>query len=494
MANLPIELAKIQEMIESLAAGYKLDFFPTIFEMLDFEKLNEVAAYGGFPTRYPHWTFGMEYDQLAKGYEYGLSKIYEMVINNNPCYAYLLKSNPLVDQKLVMAHVYGHCDFFKNNYWFSKTDRKMMDTTANHAARIRGYIDQYGHDVVESFLDVCLSMDNLIDPHSVFIERKSHEPAPPQEPQKMKSKGYMDRYINPPQYLEEQRQQIIEQQSGHQVFPPEPVKDVLGFLMEHAPLENWQRDVLSIVRKEAYYFAPQAQTKIMNEGWASYWHSKMMTRNILSASELIDYADHHSGTLATSGAQLNPYKLGIELFRDIEQRWNKGQFGADYHQCDDIREKANWDTQAGLGLEKIFQVRKVYNDVMFVDEFLTEDFCLKHKLFSFEYNPATTQYEIFSRAFQTVKKKILFSLTNRGQPYVFVKDANHENRTELLLWHRHEGIDLKVDWAYATLENIFTLWKRPVNLLTVVDEKGTVYRFDGKEHTAEKTEEKPEAS
>ena len=136
MKALPPVLAHWAQKIEGVARSYGLDFYPVIFEMVDFETMNEVAAFGGFPTRYPHWRFGMEYESLSKGYRYGLSKIYEMVINNNPCYAYLLESNALVDQKLVMAHVYAHCDFFKNNISFSKTNRKMMDETANHAARI----------------------------------------------------------------------------------------------------------------------------------------------------------------------------------------------------------------------------------------------------------------------------------------------------------------------------------------------------------------------
>lgn len=482
MANVPVELAKIKEEIEQLARSYGLDFFQTIFEMLDYEKLNEVAAYGGFPTRYPHWSFGMEYDQLSKGYEYGLSKIYEMVINNDPCYAYLLKSNPMVDQKLVMAHVYGHGDFFKNNYWFSKTDRKMIDTTANHATKIRRYIDKYGQNNVEEFLDVCLSIDNLIDPHSVFIQRKADASSEDETVTKDSDEFYMEKFTQ--NSIGPEKQVPI----SEDVYPPDPVKDVLGFLIEHAPLESWQRDILQMVRKEAYYFAPQAQTKIMNEGWASYWHSKMMTQHILTPSEIIDYADHHSGTLATTPGKLNPYKLGIELFRDIEERWDKGKFGKDYDECQDMREKSNWDRQLGQGIEKIFEVRKIYNDVMFVDEFFTEEFCLKHKLFSFEYNPKTTQYEIFSRAFATIKKKLLFSLTNRGQPFIFIKDANHENKKELLLWHRHGGIDLKIDWAYATMENIYKMWKRPVNLLTQVDDKGKILIFDGKEHTSKSTE------
>src|SRR5690606_41764014 len=129
-SSLPLYLRKEQERIEAVAKESGLDFFPTEFEILSYDRLNEIAAYGGFPVRYPHWRFGMEYEKLSKSYEYGLSKIYEMVINTDPCYAYLMEGNMFVDQKLVMAHVYGHCDFFKNNQWFSKTDRKMMDTMA----------------------------------------------------------------------------------------------------------------------------------------------------------------------------------------------------------------------------------------------------------------------------------------------------------------------------------------------------------------------------
>jgi stage V sporulation protein R len=150
------ELARLNREIEQHAREYGLDFYETIFEMLDFEEMNMVAAYGGFPNRYPHWKFGMEYERLNKSYAYGLHKIYEMVINNDPCYAYLLECNHLVDQKIVMAHVYGHCDFFKNNIWFSKTNRKMMDTMANHATKIRKYIDKHGLDAVETFIDVCI--------------------------------------------------------------------------------------------------------------------------------------------------------------------------------------------------------------------------------------------------------------------------------------------------------------------------------------------------
>ena len=142
--DLPADLRALQVETEQHARDYGLDFYDTVFEVLDYDELSEIAALGGFPTRYPHWRFGMEYEQLSKGYSYGLQKIYELVINNDPCYAYLLASNGITDHKLVMAHVYGHCDFFKNNYWFSHTNRKMIDEMANHGNRIRDYMDRFG--------------------------------------------------------------------------------------------------------------------------------------------------------------------------------------------------------------------------------------------------------------------------------------------------------------------------------------------------------------
>ena len=139
---LPAHLEETRVQIEQHAREFGLDFYDTIFESVTFDQLNMIAAYGGFPTRYPHWKFGMEYEQLSKGYTYGLSKIYELVINNDPAYAYLMASNSDVDQKLVMAHVYGHVDFFKNNFAFAHTNRKMMDAMANHGTKIRRYIDR----------------------------------------------------------------------------------------------------------------------------------------------------------------------------------------------------------------------------------------------------------------------------------------------------------------------------------------------------------------
>ena len=463
------ELVRWKQRIEAMAREAGLDFHPVVFEMVDYDQMNHVAAYGGFPTRYPHWRFGMEYDRLSKSYRYGLSKIYELVVNTNPVYAYLLNSNAVMDQKLVMAHVYGHADFFKNNTWFQHTDRKMMDETANHASRVRRIMLLYGQERVESFIDACLSLEDLIDPHSPFIRRRP-KPNPDRDEdekptvRRLKSKDYMESFINPKRYLEEQERKLAEAAAQAKRFPANPERDVLLFLIEHAPLERWQRDILSIVREEAYYFAPQGQTKIMNEGWASYWHSKLMTEQILSDEEIIDYADHHSGTVSSQPGRLNPYKLGIELFRDIEDRWNRGRFGKDYDECDDYTRKQNWDTGLNQGREKIFEVRRVHNDVTFVDTFLTQEFCREQKLFVYAKNGKTGQPEVTSRDFQAVKTQLLNALTNHGRPFIYVTDANFGNRGELCLTHRYEGTEIQKDYAAATLRNLALIWGRPVHL------------------------------
>ncbi len=481
--QLPSELEDARQRIEAIAKGEGLDFFDTIFEMCDYDEINMIASYGGFPTRYPHWRWGMEYLQMQKGYEYGLQKIYEMVINTNPSYAYLMDNNAFVDQKLVMAHVYGHVDFFKNNAWFAHTDRKMLDSMANHAARVRRIIDAVGESATEQWLDTCLSIDNLIDPFRDHIRRvrsidAEEEPTGPAS-HKLPAKGYMDPYINPPALIALQELRAQEVADRAKAFPEQPERDVLGFVLEHGRLNRWQGDILSIVREEAYYFAPQAQTKIMNEGWASYWHTKLMTEQILEDSEVIDYCDHHSGTVAMRPGQLNPYKIGLELYRDIEKRWNRGQYGKDWLECDDAVAKRDWYRPTNEGRGKIFEVRRSHNDVTFLDTFLTEEFCRRVGLFTYEFDRKSGEYLLDSREFADIKQKLLFMVSNHGQPRVYVTDGNHANRGELELTHQYEGVDIQLDWASHTLGNLAQVWGRPVHLRTKIENKDAVLHHDG---------------
>jgi stage V sporulation protein R len=291
----------------------------------------------------------------------------------------------------------------------------------------------------------------------------------------------MENYINPPEFMREQEARQREEARRSSVFPEKPERDVLNFLIHYAPLKPWQQDVLSIVREEAYYFAPQGMTKIMNEGWASYWHSKILTEKIMNDSEIIDFADRHSGTMAMSPTSFNPYKVGIELFRNIEERWNKGQYGKEWEECQDLAAKKNWNRDTGGGRAKIFEVRKHYNDVTFIDEFLTEDFCVEHKMFVYKFNKRTGQYEVDTRDFKLIKKKFLFQLTNFGQPIINVVDANHNNRGELLLAHLFEGVEMQPDYMQETMKNLQAIWGRPVAVATVMDGDPKIVTFDGSE-------------
>lgn len=481
------ELLELKNEIEGHALDYGLSFYPVVFEVCNYDTVCILAAQGGFPSRYPHWRFGMDYDQLSKGNTYGFQKIYELVINTDPCYAYLLSSNRYVDQKLVMAHVYGHADFFKNNAWFKNTDKKMMDVMANHGTKIRRYMEKFGHDKVEAFIDTVLSLENLLDINVLFQgpgAQKSQVLDDDFEPIDKRSQALRS-FMNSKLDKRNTKESVkIEEDDSTLKSIDEKVRgtrDIMKFLMDCAPIKEWQADIIGILREEAYYFLPQRMTKIMNEGWASYWHSKILTQKALRDSEVIDFAEVHSGVMAMSQKQINPYKIGIELFRDIEYRWDTGKFGKDYLECTDMHAKENWNKETNLGREKIFEVRKSHNDITFIDEFFTEEFCQRQKLFTYKYNPRTGRNEIDSRDFQEIKSKLLSQLTNFGTPLIEVESANFQNRGELMLKHVHQGVDLDINYAADTMRNIFKIWKRPVNIHTVVEEASVAYSFNGKE-------------
>lgn len=487
-------LTQMQRDVEEVARGYGLDFFPQHFEVVNYEQLKIIVAQTGFPKKYLHMRTGLEYEQYDRKYTFGLAKVYELVINNNPCVGYLLDSNSLMEQRLVMAHVYGHNDFFKNNAYFRATDRKMLDTMGEHASRVQRLMSIHGEDKIEQFFDACLSIDDLIDPLTVvsgprkfgprsLLEAPQADPAP--KPRRYDSPvDYMDRFINPPDLIRDEERRLREaHQKEAEGLVAKPERDVLLYLLENAPLTPWEQEVLSIVRDEAYYFAPQRMTKIMNEGWASYWHNKMMTEVLLQSHncELIDYATANAGVLRQPQGGLNPYRLGVRLFEDIEERWDKGKFGIEWERCENRHERENWDRKLGQGRDKIFEVRAAYNDVTFVREFLTPELAAREKLFEFERDDES--YEITSRKFEDVRNSLVASLVNSGRPVIEVLSGNYRNAKELVLVHRHDGRELDMQKAQAVLENVQKLWKRPVHIMTYHDDEKLLLSFDGKKHT-----------
>jgi stage V sporulation protein R len=437
-SSLPPGLAEQARIIEGEATASGLDTFEVVFEMLDARDVNAVAAYGGFPVRYPSWRFGMDYERLQKGYHYGLSKIYELVINNDPTYAYLVRSNSDMEQKLVMAHVFGHADFFKHNVWFEPTERNMVDVMARHAGRVRDYVEAFGQDEVERFLDVALALDTLVDPYLPLRSRLQGDHIPGEklghaERARRSFEAVFSSPLDQPQAAAKKPERL---------HAP-PTYDILGFLAENAPLERWQRDILRMIRDEAYYFVPQRMTKIMNEGWASFWHSRMLTSGILEPSEIVEFADCHSGATLAAPGQLNPYKLGIELFRHAEKT------GQD-----------------------IFRLRRVHNDVSFIDEVVDEEFASKNQLFVYQRNARTGRTEVTDRDWTSIKQKLLAELSWGGLPRIELQSADEGEGGEMMLAHRHEGRDLKLDEAGEMLLMVEKIWGRPVHLLTLEEGQG----------------------
>ncbi len=237
--SLERQLAEAKIFIRDRVAASGLDGYEVVFEMVDADQMNAVAAYGGFPNRYPHWRFGMEYERLNKTYTYGFSKIYEMVVNNDPCYAYLMRANSLVEQKLVMAHVYGHSDFFKNSVFFAHTNRKMMDQAGTHRSKIQRLMMRYGQDRIEDFIDLCLSLETLVDLHH-----------PKRRPHVAKE---LDFNAAPLPSAEAKDPSAALSAEGDEISSrnrTRPEKDILLFLLEHAPLQDWQQEVLGIPSPE----------------------------------------------------------------------------------------------------------------------------------------------------------------------------------------------------------------------------------------------------
>jgi stage V sporulation protein R len=478
----PLSVAELEELrreARRLAEAAGLDPWEVTFGVVDYDKLNELSAYDGFPLRYPHWQFGMSYDYFRKRGAYSGWWTYELVLNSRPALAYLRASNTTVETKGVMVHVYAHVDFFKNNHWFAKTNRDMIRVMGNHATRVEHYMNQYGIDAVESFIDRALCVQYNIDPHAPFIKRRWQSKRRSQDPDEMNGphdvgripvkRDYMERFINPPEWIEERRSQARAEQEEKRLREAteleQPQKDLLQFLMKHGRLEDWQRDILAMIREEAYYFVPQIQTKVMNEGWASYWESKLMSE-FAGPNEFLDHADMMSKVLGASA--LNPYRLGKLIWENIQERWDKGRFGREWELCKDKEEKDGWDRAIGLGTEKLFEVRRNYNDITFIDEFFTEDLFEKLDLFTYEYIPETGAYHITSRQFEDVKKKLLLRHTNLGKPTIKVVTGNYDNKGELLLIHEWNGIGLQWEDAKQTLKNIQTMWGRPVNVKTIV--------------------------
>ena len=458
------DLEKSLEQIWDVARKFGLDPFPTRFEIVPASVMYEIGSYA-LPGRYSHWTFGKAYHRMKTMYDFGLSKIYEVVINTNPSYGFLLETNSPIQNKMVMAHVLGHVDFFKNNVYFSKTNRRMVESVSTHSGRMTEYEFKYGRKSVEKFLDAVLAIEEHIDPN-FFIKRER----PQTDENKRRQPKPEGRYDDLWRLGEKREPEPIEDEQPQTDRLPE--KDIVYYIMRNSPhLQAWQRDVMAMIHEEMEYFIPQMQTKTMNEGFASFWHSRIMRELDLTDSEHIEFAELHAGVVSPQKGQLNPYYLGYKIFEDIERRWNNPT----------AEEREKLGIQPGSGREKIFEVREMENDVSFLRNYLTEELCEELDLFVYELIE-DEEWTITEKRWKRVRDQLVANMTNFGFPYIEVADGDYNNNRELYLRHAYEGAELDSRYARKALEHVHALWSRPVHLETVVDDERVVMHYDGQEH------------
>ncbi|MCU9602144.1 SpoVR family protein [Pallidibacillus thermolactis] len=457
------ELQRAIEEITEIAEGFGLDFYPMRYEICPADIIYTFGAYG-MPTRFSHWSFGKQFFKMKLHYDLGLSKIYELVINSNPCYAFLLDSNSLIQNKLIVAHVLAHCDFFKNNVRFKNTKRDMVESMAATAERIRQYEIEYGRQEVESFLDAVLAIEEHIDPSLVRptlewtlddVEYEEEEP--------VQSTPYDDLW-----YLENRNKPKPKKRKRMKKFPPQPEKDVLLFIIQYSrELEEWQRDIMTMIREEMLYFWPQLETKIMNEGWASFWHQRILREMDLTSDEALEFAKLNAGVVQPSKTSINPYYLGLKIFEDIEERYNNP-----------TEEMKKLGVKPGSGREKIFEVREIESDQSFLRNYLTKELVMREDMYLFQ--KQGREYKIVDKNWENVRDQLVNMRINGGFPYITVNDGDYLKNGELYLKHHYEGIELDLKYLEKVLPYIYQLWGRNVHLETVVEEKPILFSYDGR--------------
>jgi stage V sporulation protein R len=459
------QLERAIDEITEIAKGFGLDFYPMRYEICPADIIYTFGAYG-MPTRFSHWSFGKSFHRMKLQYDLGLSKIYELVINSNPCYAFLLDGNSLIQNKLIVAHVLAHCDFFKNNIRFSQTNRDMVESMSASAERIRQYEHLYGKDEVEKFLDAALGIQEHIDP-SLYSNRFRWE-----APNRKQSRATRSPYDDLWKLDSEDAANIKDEAPANaktMKFPPEPEKDLMLFIQEFGHnLEDWQRDILTILRTEMLYFWPQLETKIMNEGWASYWHQRIIREMDLTEGETIEFAKLNAGVVQPSATSINPYYLGLKMIEYIENKWD--------HPTEE--EQRRYGRKPGEGRKKIFEIRELDSDISFIRNYMTKE--LVEQLDMYVFAKQGNDWAITDKTWEIVRDQLVTSRVNGGFPYFTVENGDYLRNGELYLKHHFEGMELDLKYLEKTLPYVYTLWSKSIHLETSIEDRKILFTYDGK--------------
>jgi stage V sporulation protein R len=458
------DLKRWEVKIRERIAEAGLSCFPQEFEICDQEQMLGYLAYSGMPAHYPHWSYGKSFEKQKTLHDHGASGLpYEMVINANPSLAYLLRDNSLCLQILTIAHVYGHNDFFKNNFTFRDSRPELtLELFKVRADRVRAYIEDpsIGPDAVERLLDAAHAL-SLQCRRNLAI-RKLSEKDQKERLQTARPPGDPFHKIHKP---------TTSPEPDLTRLPIEPEEDLLLFIRDHNPLlAEWEKDLLTIVHEQGRYFVPQIETKIMNEGWASYWHYRTLNDLGLPTDLQMEFLVHHAQVVRPFHGRINPYYLGFKIWEDIRRR------------CDEptAHEIERDGPPEKRGIEQMIEVRESDRDVSFLRRFLTPELMRELDIFEYERqgNQMVVTHVSDNANWQRVKERLITNVGMGPVPVIRIMDADYGHSRHLCLQHAHDGRDLDTEYAERTLPYLHRLWGRRVLLRTVSQGTECIFVFD----------------
>jgi stage V sporulation protein R len=434
------------ERIESLARGLGLDYFPVEFELVPDRFMMETAVYG-LPVRMRHWSFGVRYIRQLVQRNMGNSRIFEVMFPGDPCKAYLVDANSLAENVLVVAHVLGHADFSWRNGLFRRSmamaGGKILEQAAARAQRIEQAFETYGEEKVEAVLDAALALEAHIDMNQPLY--RSPNDVEPVSAESMRSQDpFYDRWRALPG-----EKVATSERSLKRGVPAQPEYDLLWFIARHGPeLEGWERDIFLAVREESYYFYPVFACQIMNEGWASYWHARLLREADFLPDDLyVSAIKAHSDVVRPYAAgkslalSVNPYHLGFTMWERIVER---------------------------DGLDAARRICAEEDDFGFVRNHLDAALAESLDLFVYEAN-ANGEITVASRDIHRIREAVLAPKFNFGSPRVAATRIDADGSLTLTHDHASDGRGLDLSRAERVLDYVVRVWRRPVTLHTVDD-------------------------
>jgi stage V sporulation protein R len=435
--------------MEEHAAASGLKFHPVDFEAVPDSFMMEIAVYG-LPVRMPHWSFGVRYIYQLIQRHMGHSRLFEVVFPGNPGHAYLAESNGLAENILVTAHVLGHADFSHNNLLFRRcqeqVSERIVEHAANHARQIQAAIETHGAQRVEATLDAALALEQHVDIDQQL--RRQRYPEYAKDPKVLADDSFRRRFAA----LEPAAASAGLEVRKRAPVPPHPERDLLWFVANYAPeMESWERDIFLAVREESFYFYPVFATQIMNEGWASYWHARLLREaDFVPQQAYLDAIKCHSDVVRPVAAEqqvslsINPYHLGFAMWEKIVER---------------------------DGLEKARHIMEQDDDFGFVRNYLTRE--LAEELDLFRYSARSDgQIKVLDVELTSLHEALLAPKYNFGAPSVSAAHVRNDGTLELLHDTTVDGRGLDLERSRKVLDYLQKVWRRPI-ILTTANQAGS---------------------